>query len=197
MSTDLATTSETAEDAEEVPQPSERGTRRWSDMLTDPSSARSKRFFATWGAVPVLLACAAGGLWWHNQHEQSVEASSVAALDAAQKGTAQVLSYEPATVDANLAAAGNSLTGRFKDDFAALARDLIAPTAKKDNVKTRADVVSSSVVSAEDERVVTLVFVNQTTQSNVTPEPRVDGSRLKVTLEKVGDRWLISDLVPV
>ena len=51
-------------------------------------------------------------------------------------------------------------------------------------------VVESAVQSATAAQVVILLFVDQTVTNATAPEPRVDKSRIKMTMEKVDGRWL-------
>jgi Mce-associated membrane protein len=59
----------------------------------------------------------------------------------------------------------------------------------------QAEVVASSVVEADADRVEALLFVNQTTAGKDLDEPRVDLNRVVVTLVPDGDGgWLVDDL---
>jgi Mce-associated membrane protein len=57
-------------------------------------------------------------------------------------------------------------------------------------------VAGSSVALAEPDHVECLLYVNQTTQSPGQPS-QVAGSRIRVALELVDDRWLVSELTPL
>ncbi|CAN5505245.1 hypothetical protein BH11ACT8_BH11ACT8_12870 [soil metagenome] len=109
----------------------------------------------------------------------------------------QLLSYTPATVRSDLDAESAYLTGDFKSAFDTLVRKKIAPTATKFKISTTAEVVETGVIEAAPDQVVALVFVNVTTDSTQLPEPRLSGSRLKITLDRVDGDWLISEFDPV
>lgn len=155
------------------------------------------RFLVLWTALLVVLAGAAGALAWKTHSADRTAAAGAAALHAAEKYTVELLSYEPREVKGQLLAATEHLTGRFREDFEQLAETTVVPAAKRDGITTRAEVVAKAIVSASTDRVVTLVFVNMTTESKVLQQPRLDGSRLRVTLVNVQGEWLISDLTPV
>lgn len=53
------------------------------------------------------------------------------------------------------------------------------------------------MVSANPADVVALVYVTQTTESKALSEPKITGSRLRVSLTLVGDQWLVNDLKPL
>ncbi len=55
-----------------------------------------------------------------------------------------------------------------------------------------AEVVSSSVVRASENRVVLLLFVDQTTTSTRLEGPKVDLNRVRMTLSRTGGQWLVS-----
>jgi Mce-associated membrane protein len=150
-----------------------------------------------WTVVVLALAGAAGALWWQHRQHETTNAAGLAALDAARQATVEVLSYNFRTVDADLARARGHLTGRFREDFARRASGIVAPAAIRDQIDTRAEVAGSGLVSATPEQAVALVFVNQTTRSVRLPAPKIDGSRLEMTLRWVDGRWLISDLKPL
>ena len=44
---------------------------------------------------------------------------------------------------------------------------------------------------------VVLVMIDQTTTSKGGTPNRIDGSRVRVELTKIGGKWLISDMTPV
>ena len=55
-----------------------------------------------------------------------------------------------------------------------------------------ADVVESAVVGASPREVTIVVFLNQATTSPQVEGRKIDQSRVRIRLEKVGDRWLIA-----
>lgn len=159
--------------------------------------ARPRISFAVWVIVLALLAAGVGALWWQDHRHDQIEAAREAAIQTTTKRLAGILSYQHSTVDKDLTTAQNHLTGDFKDKFATLGHKFVAPSAKRDKITTTAKVVDSSVVSATPTDVVALVYVNQTTQSATLSEPRIDNSRLRVSLTQVDDHWRVSDLKPL
>jgi Mce-associated membrane protein len=132
-----------------------------------------------------------------DETERRTSFPTAAVLTSLEPRVADILSYTPENVSADLPAETAYLTGSFKDEFTQLVDEVIAPAATRDSVTTSAEVVSSAVVSADAQQMVTLMFVNLTTDSAQLPEARVSGSRLRVTLSEVGGDWLISGLDPV
>ena len=63
-------------------------------------------------------------------------------------------------------------------------------------MKLTAEAAATSIVSATDDKVVALVFVNQVTTAKGTSNQRVDSSRVLVTLTRSDGDWRISKLKP-
>lgn len=129
-------------------------------------------------------------------HNAAVTATK-AARDSAQSRVPKVLSYDFNTVDSEFPGATQNLTGAFRDDFAKLGTSVIIPAAHRDSIVTKATVVGTSVVSADRDKVVLLLFLNQSTTSTKYQGPRLDGSRVRVTMANAAGTWLISDITPV
>jgi Mce-associated membrane protein len=124
------------------------------------------------------------------------EVARVQSVQAAIDSTVAMLSYRPDTVQQNLAAARDRMTGDFRDSYASLTNDVVIPGAKQRQISAVATVPATSSVSATSTHAVVLIFVNQTTIIGNDP-PTDTASSVKVTLEKVQDRWLISQFDPI
>jgi len=107
-----------------------------------------------------------------------------------------LLSYKADTVEKDLDAAKSRLTGTFKDSYSQLINDVVIPGAKQQHVSTTATVPAAASVSATPDHAVTLLFVNQSATVDKSP-PTDTTSSVRVTLDKVGGRWLISGFDPV
>jgi Mce-associated membrane protein len=53
-------------------------------------------------------------------------------------------------------------------------------------------VVDSAIQSKSKNQVVVLLMVDQTVTNTDHPDPRVDRSRMKITMDKVDGRWFAS-----
>ncbi len=73
---------------------------------------------------------------------------------------------------------------------------MVIPGAKQKQVSAVTTVEAAASVSAEPNHEVVLLFVNQTTTEG-TGAPAVTTSSLRVTLDKIDGRWLISRFDPV
>lgn len=160
-------------------------------------TGRPRRLLTVWAVVIVVLAIGVGVVFVQAQQYRADEQGRGEALKAAKKNLSEVLSYSFRTIDDDVSRAKEHLTGKFADDFSQFADKLIVPNAKSNQITTDVEVVANSSVDVQDDRVVALLFVNQTTNQKGAKEPRIDGSRIRLTMERIDDRWLISELTPV
>ncbi|BBY02430.1 hypothetical protein ACKUVQ_14115 [Mycobacterium seoulense] len=180
---------ETEKDVKDV-EPPERKRRisriKWSRVLV----------FWVLPAVAMMIAAAAGYLKWQDAWVRDSAVAGIESVAAAKDSTVAILSYQPDTVDKDLTAARDRLTGKFKDSYTQLVHDVVMPGARKDHISAIATVPAAASVSATPNHAVVLVFVNQTvTVGNDAPTDTA--STVRVTLDKSGGRWLISSFDPV
>jgi Mce-associated membrane protein len=142
------------------------------------------------GLVVALLACAALGYRAHAAGQ--VETARSEGLAAARSAAPVFMAYDFHHLDRDFARARRLLTGEFRKEYSTTTQQVVKPTATKTRAVVVAEVRASSVVSATPDRVVALLFVNQTTTSNRAKEPRTDLNRVLMTVERVNDRWLVS-----
>jgi Mce-associated membrane protein len=152
-----------------------------------------------YGVLPglaLLLAAAGGFLKWQDSSARAAQLARIESVAAAKDSTIALLSYKSDTVEKDLEAAKSRLTGTFKDSYSQLINDVVIPGAKRGHISTTASVPAAASVSATANHAVTLLFVNQT--AVVDKDPPTDSvSSVRVTLDKVGGRWLISGFDPV
>jgi Mce-associated membrane protein len=171
-------------------------------MPTVSDHRRGGIVWARWvvyGLVPALalaLAVAAGFLKWRDSSARDAQVAAVDSVQAATDSTVKMLSYRPDTVDADLGAARDRLTGSFRDSYTSLIHDVVISGAKQKQISAVATVPAAASVSASQNRAVVLVFVNQAITVGNDP-PTSTASSVKVTLDKVGDHWLVSQFEPV
>ncbi|MCV7361749.1 hypothetical protein H7K19_09350 [Mycolicibacterium neworleansense] len=147
-------------------------------------------------AAALILAIGAGFLKWQDSAVRSAQAAGVEAVRAASDNTVAILSYQPDTVDTALPSAAARLTGEFRDQYTQLIDDVVIPGAKQQVISAVASVPAAAVVSASAGHAVVLVLVDQTTTIGTDP-PTKSTSSVRVTLDKIENRWLISQFEPV
>jgi Mce-associated membrane protein len=152
--------------------------------------------FGVLPAIALLLALGAGYLKWMDNSVRNDEAARDESIKAAKDSTVALLSYKPETVEQQLGAARNLLTGDFRDSYTSLTNDVVIPGAKQKQISAVATVPAAASVSANPRHAVVLVFVNQTVIVG-QDAPTDTASSVRVTLDKIGDHWLISKFEPV
>jgi Mce-associated membrane protein len=138
----------------------------------------------------------AGYLKWMDNSVRNSDVARTESMQAAKDSTIALLSYKPDTVEQQLGAARDLLTGEFRDSYTSLTNDVVIPGAKQKQISAVATVAAVASASAEPNHAVVLVFVNQTVAVG-QDAPTDTASSVRVTLDKVGDRWLISKFDPV
>ena len=147
----------------------------------------SSRMFWAYLVVFGVVAALGWPLWQQHRLAAAQQAAQRAAVTYAQVLT----SIDSDKVDDDFAAVLNGATGGFKDTYSKASvqlRQLLI-----DNKATaKGTVVQSAIQSGSQTTAVVLLMVNQSVTNTARPDPRVDRSRMKMTMEKVGGRWLAS-----
>ncbi|MBX7433440.1 hypothetical protein JDV09_15165 [Mycobacterium sp. Y57] len=187
-STDGAADAESTADAEDAAAETGKAKRRieWKRVVA----------FGLLPALALVLALGAGFLKWRDNTVRDSELAAAASVQAAKDSTIALLSYEPGTVEQQLGAARDLLTGEFRDDYTSLTTDVVIPGAKEKQISAVASVPAAASVSADPDHAVVLLFVNQTVTVG-GDAPTDTASSVRVTLDKVDGRWLISEFDPV
>lgn len=134
---------------------------------------------------------------WQQRSEIEAEARAgdVARAAAADKVEA-LLSYRFETFDDDVSAAQELLTPSFREEYAPTV-DEIRKRALAQRRDQQAEVLAVGLVSSEEDRVRTLVFVNTVSARQGSGEPAtVMQNRVTVDLVRSGDggEWLVDDL---
>ncbi|WP_428343074.1 hypothetical protein [Mycobacterium sp.] len=181
---DVADEAEAADAADQVPAEKD-GRHSWARLLAV--------------ALPVMALALGLGVAYLKWVDGSARESRTAAAEsvrAATESTIAILSYKPETVDRELKAASDRLTGGFSQQYTQLVNDVVAPGAKQQHISAVASVPAAASVSATGQHAVVLLFVDQTTSIG-NDAPTQSTSSVRVTLETVHGRWLISQFDPV
>ncbi|GFG98660.1 Mce protein [Mycobacterium timonense] len=193
----MTVTADQARDAtEDVEKPPDDDRDDASDVEqeTPKAAARQWKRYARIGVVVAVYLGAfglAGGLGWKLWDEHAVTRAGQAAQRTAIEYAQVLTSIDSNQVDQNFSAVLDGATGEFKDTYtkaSAQLRQLLV-----DNKATaHGTVIDSAIQSQSKTRVVVLLMVDQTVSNAVRPDGRVDRSRMKITMDNVGGRWLAS-----
>ena len=144
--------------------------------------------------LPLLLVASlavSGFLGWQQWQEHQVKLAGQQAQQAAIAYAQVLTSIDSNKVDENFRQVLDGATGEFKDMYTQssvqLRQLLIDNKASAHGV-----VIDSAIQSESTNKVVVLVFIDQTVANSAAPDPRIDRSRIKMTMEKVDGRWRAS-----
>ncbi|HEX6148842.1 J domain-containing protein [Nocardioides sp.] len=157
----------------------------------------STRVVPTWLIVCLaVLVAASVGLAAHlasQPSEAAVEEATGTARTAAERAAVPLLSYDHRSLDADQEAAHDVVTSRYRSDYDDLF-ELIRENAPATRTVVEVEVVASAIVRAGDDRAEILLFVNRPTTNKATQEPVVYKDQVTLTMERVGEEWLVDDL---
>ena len=163
------------------PVPSEGGPPLWRRVLLR----------AVLGCHGALLPPVSGFLGWQLWQQHQIARASDEARQAAVSYAQVLTSIDSNKVDENFNQVLDGSTGEFKDMYSKsslqLRQLLIDNKATAHGV-----VVASGIESATKDKVVVLLFVDQTVANMNMPDPRIDRSRMQLTMEHVDGRWRAS-----
>ncbi|MGK5553506.1 hypothetical protein ACSNOI_17985 [Actinomadura kijaniata] len=162
-----------------------------------PRSRRSGFTLLSGVLVAVIVALVVGGtvLGLEFREQKAVEKARQQAVLASNRAAQDLSSYDYRTLDGDFKAATDQTTGKLREQYDKLAQQLKTQAVAQQAVATTT-VIKVGVVSATPDKVVTLVYANRSTATKDDKEKRLpEALRIRMTMQKVGDRWLASDLV--
>jgi Mce-associated membrane protein len=144
--------------------------------------------------LPLLLIASlavSGFLGWKQWQEHQDKLAGQQAQQAAVAYAQVLTSIDSNKVDENFRQVLDGATGEFKDMYTQssvqLRQLLIDNKASAHGV-----VIDSAIQSESTNKAVVLVFIDQTVANSTAPDPRIDRSRIKMTMEKIDGRWRAS-----
>jgi Mce-associated membrane protein len=117
------------------------------------------------------------------------------AVPAVQDLTPKLLNFDYRTIDADIARAKSVTTGEYWAQNALA--DTLRPAVVAQQATTRTVVQAAGVADTRPDRVVVLVFLNQTTTGKDLSAPRVDSRVARMTAAKVAGQWLLAGFEPL
>lgn len=148
-------------------------------------------------ALAVLAAILIGLCVWAKAtapaSEDEIARSTGDAQAAAEKAIVAIVSYDYRSLDDDQAKAAAYMTPSFKKEYESLFA-VIRDNAPATKTIISTEVVGSSIVRSGDDRVQVFLFINTPTLKADITEPEVYKNQVTVTMEKVGDEWLVDQL---
>lgn len=156
------------------------------------------RLLAEWlgAAVVVAVLAAAGYGGWQVYQQRQVDTASRQAVEAAHKYMHTLLNFDSDNdvdaIDSNMDTLLQGSTGAYRDLYAK-SRDKLLAVQVNDNATARGVVVETVVKAATKDKVVVVMLVDQAVTNRADPDdPDIDRSRIRMTLDKVDGKWLVS-----
>jgi len=143
------------------------------------------------GAVAALLIAgiaATGLLGWRVWQDRQVTRAGEQARAAAVEYAQILTSIDSAKVDENFDQVLDGATGEFKDMYSRSSTEL-RQLLIDNKASAHGVVVESAIQSESKDEVVVLLFVDQSVMNAAAPDPRIDRSRIKMTMDHVDGRW--------
>ncbi|APE35621.1 hypothetical protein BOX37_18540 [Nocardia mangyaensis] len=143
------------------------------------------------GVVAVAALLTAGFLGWKLEQKSTIDAAGEAALAAARAYGVTLTSVDSNHLDRDFAAVLDGSTGEFKDMYSRSSGQLRQLLLENKATGT-GTVLDAAVKSKSETKVEVLLFIDQTVTNIAAADPRVDHSRVQMTMELVDGRWLAS-----
>lgn len=141
----------------------------------------------------VALAVLAGVLGSSLAAAHAADAARAQALGAARQEAVNFTTIDYRHLDSYLDRVSSGAIGTFKKEFtdrAASLRTLLHDS----KVVATGQVLAAGISSASADRAVVLAIVDESVTNTAAPKGAITRYRMKLTLDRVGDRWLVSDV---
>lgn len=165
-----------------------------------PRTVEGGRSVPAWvlAALAVLALVLIGLCLWVWQtnppSDAEVAEATTEAQAAAERAIVAVVSYDYRSLEDDQAKAAAYMTADFKKEYEALFA-VIRENAPETKTVLTTEVVSSGIVRSGDDRVQIFMFIdNPRTNAEITT-PEVQRNQVTVTMERVGEQWLVDDLL--
>ena len=115
------------------------------------------------------------------------------ALAAARQSALNLTSIDRENFAEDVQRVVDGATGAFRTDFE-MRSEQLETVLQENEVSSEGKVIEAGLVRADDRTATALVVVDSTVRNTAAPEGRVNTYRMRLQLERVGDRWLTSML---
>ncbi|RRO14463.1 hypothetical protein EIL87_19985 [Saccharopolyspora rhizosphaerae] len=142
-------------------------------------------------AVVLLGALTSTGL--RLREHVADESARASALEAATRYATDLSTYDHRHLDAHFAAVTAHAHGQFAQQYKQVSASL-TELIRQNEALSQGTVLTSAAVEADQDRAVIALFVDQEVTNKNTPQPRLDRNRMRMTLVRQDDRWLIDGI---
>ncbi|UOY01041.1 hypothetical protein [Blastococcus sp. PRF04-17] len=160
----------------------------------DRRSRLSLPLVPTLAVLLVLLLAAAAFLWFTRPEPSEIRTGDYgSALQAARSGVVDLTSFDHLTLDDDIEQARRVTTGDLREESVAQLEERRADILALEAV-VNTEVVGAGVIRADGEDATVMLLIQSTQQSTGSPQPQIVRYRIEVTLQKEGERWLLSGI---
>jgi Mce-associated membrane protein len=197
MTDDTAVTEDAAdESATEIDTDAAESDAVESDAVSVDEGAKPKRRLGSLRVIAAIVAffgllTGTGVLGWQVWQARQIDHAGQEAQRTAVSYAQVLTSIDSNNVDQNFKEVLDGATGEFKDMYSQSSVEL-RQLLIENKATAHGVVIDSAVQSVSKDRAVVLLFVDQAVANTKLPDPRIDRSRMKMTLEKVEGRWRAS-----
>jgi Mce-associated membrane protein len=143
--------------------------------------------------VAVVLTAAVVVLWLKSGNLKANDDGSRQAVRAASETARDLSSYDYRTLESDFKTAAGETTGKLHDQYSALAQQIRA-TAVQQQAISQTTVIKAGAENATANRVIVIIFANRSSATTSSQNRLPDSLRIRITMDKVKDRWLASEL---
>ena len=170
-----------------------------SSPVAADAPARERRGVPGWlllalAAAVLVVAGVAGWRYLSEPSDAAVEDATAAAQSAAERAVVPILSYDANHLDESKAAAQQYLTGDYRKEYDKLFDGIIEQNAPSTGTVVEAELVSSSIARAGEDRVEVFVLVNQSRTNKQSQQPQVYKNWVTITMQEVDGDWLVAGM---
>jgi Mce-associated membrane protein len=145
---------------------------------------------AVLSVVTLALAATTVLLWLWKSDLNAKESAARDGLNAATSAAQDFSSYDYRTIESNFKTSANAATGSFRQQYMGM-MSRVRDTAQQQQIVVVGTVLKAGVEQVGAKQIVAVVFLNQET-SKLNQARSTDQYRLRLTVDKVQDRWLVS-----
>lgn len=186
---DSSGATETVDDAEG---PASAGTRRGRGAKRALRTLARVRVLVPLLLITALTAgCALLGVQYLN--EDAVRDARDSAKRAAREYAVALTTYDHTSLRDDFGRVSSHATGEFAKEYEQVSANL-TKLIKKHESTSEGNVIATGTVSVARDRAVVLLFVDQTIKNANIDKPRIDRNRMRMTLVREGERWLVDNV---
>src|SRR5690606_5208374 len=145
------------------------------------------------GTSIALLLASTADLGRPPYRQPQSDALRRATVEAARPSAADPASYAYLNPAATFTTVTDNSTGQFAEQYEHVSSALTELIEQQQAVSD-GSVLCAGIAELDENRAVVLLFVDQKITNVNSPEPRIDRTRMQMTLSRENNHWLIADI---